>query len=271
MEEIRQFYRDLYSEMKAILKPHGFRKKKDRFRCLLANGIFWEIELQRQDFKMALMFHFTVNIHVGLAPSVAEKDLWTIPDGPNQLWGHLGESLEDGWHHQKWYDLSALVNPRVRAQVVDGQFPLTFKEPGQDWKTVWIPYPSAGQIREEICRLTREKVLPFFLSVQTLEQYLALLKDHQDLNLSWGEAAARLYAEVFGAGFLPVLADWIALQETFLQREKRQDISSLSPSGRQLHSDMLQRTAEQLRVYRELQDHLTKRACSPPADPPLSP
>lgn len=271
MEEIRQFYRDLYSEMKAILKPHGFRKKKDRFRCLLANGIFWEIELQRQDFKMALMFHFTVNIHVGLAPSVAEKDLWTIPDGPNQLWGHLGESLEDGWHHQKWYDLSALVNPRVRAQVVDGQFPLTFKEPGQDWKTVWIPYPSAGQIREEICRLTREKVLPFFLSVQTLEQYLALLKDHQDLNLSWGEAEARLYAEVFGAGFLPVLADWISLQETFLQREKRQDISSLSPSGRQLHSDMLQRTAEQLRVYRELQDHLTKRACSPPADPPLSP
>lgn len=32
MEEIKQFYRDLYSEMKTILKPYGFRKKKDRFR-----------------------------------------------------------------------------------------------------------------------------------------------------------------------------------------------------------------------------------------------
>lgn len=75
------------------------------------------------------------------------------------------------------------------------------------------------------------------MSVQTLEQYLALLKDHQDLHLSWGEEAARLYAAVFGAGFLPVLADWIALQETSLQREEREDISSLSPSSRQLHSD----------------------------------
>lgn len=200
VEAIQQFYRDLYSEMKTILKPYGFCKKKDRFRRLLANGIFWEIEIQRQDFKMALMFHFTVNIHAGFAPSVAEKDLWTIPDGPKQLWGHLGESPEDGWHHQKWYDLSALVDPQVRAQVVDGQFPLTFKEPGQDWKTVWIPYPSPEQIREE-----------------------------------------------------------------------REDISSLSPSSRQLHSDMLQRMAERLRVYRELQDLLTKRACSPSADPPSSP
>ena len=59
--EIEEFYKELYSKLKEILKPYGFRKKGDCFRCLLDSGIAWEIEIQRNEFKPAKMYSFTVN------------------------------------------------------------------------------------------------------------------------------------------------------------------------------------------------------------------
>ena len=67
---------------------------------------------------------------------------------------------------------------------------------------------------------------------------------------------AKVYAELFGPGFLPVLEKWITLQEKSLKRVMEYDLSRLDPASAQLHRSSAQSMEKVLQEYQALQKQL---------------
>ncbi len=254
MEEIKEVRKEILFGMKDLLKPYGFRKKGDRYRRLLDSGILWELRIPEDNFKGLRFQHFTVQINLGIFPAGAEKDIWEPQDLPIE--GELGQALAKGWQDGKWYTLLPLIFPGMGAQIVNEQFPITYKEPDQGWQTKWVPCPSPARIMEEAFQLVRDEVIPFFFSVQTPGQYLALLKDPGKFVCIMGLEHAKVYAELFGPGFLPILEKWITLQEKSLKRVMEYDLSRLDPASAQLHRSSAQSMEKVLQEYQALQKQL---------------
>ena len=252
--DIKEFYKELYSKLKEILKPYGFRKKGDRFRCLLDSGIAWEIEIQRNEFKIAKMYSFTVNIYIGLISNPKTSDIWSIDI--SQLSGNLGERIDGQWDHQKWYDLSVMVNPQVKAQIKDGKRPLTYQEPGKEWQTKWVPVQNFEEIIDEVCKLVEHKVIPLFLSVQTLDGYIDLLVAEKGFTTSKSVESARLYADTFGQQFLPMLNKWIKDTNDHLEYLIVQDMSKYDEFYLQSHEHSMATTKELIAAYCEIEKRL---------------
>ena len=252
--EIKEFYKELYSKLKEILKPYHFRKKGDRFRCFLDNGIAWEIEIQRNEFKIAKIFSFTVNIYIGLVSTQKPLDFWNVDI--SQLSGNLGDKIDGQWNYQKWYNLSAMVNPQVKAQIKNGKLPLTYQEPGKEWQTKWIPVQTFEEIIDEMCDLIKYKFIPLYLSMQTLDEYMNLLKSNKGFMVSKGVESAKLYATTFGAQFLPLLNNWIKDADSHLEYLIAQDMSKYDEYYRQSHEHLIASQKERIKALKELEIQL---------------
>lgn len=252
--EIKEFYKELYSKLKEILKPYGFRKKGDRFRCLLDSGIAWEIEIQRNEFKLAKMYSFTVNIYIGLISNSKPIDIWSMDI--SQLSGNLGERIDGQWNHQKWYDLSVMVNPQVKAQIKDGKRPLTYQEPGKEWQTKWIPVQNFEEIIDEVCDLVEHKVIPLYLSVQTLDGYIDLLTADKGFMVSKSIKSARLYADTFGQQFFPMLNKWIKDANNHLEYLIAQDMSKYDEFYLQSHERSIATIKERIAALADIEKQL---------------
>lgn len=252
--EIKEFYKELYTKLKEILKPYDFRKKGDRFRRLLDNGVAWEIEIQRNEFKIAKMYSFTVNIYIGLIPNPKAIDIWSIDI--SQLSGNLGERIDGQWDHQKWYDLSVMVNPQVKAQIKDGKRPITYQESGKEWQTKWIPVQKFEEIIDEVCDLIENKVIPLYLSVQTLDGYKELLTVDKGFMVSKGIKSAKLYADTFGQHFLPMLNEWIKDANNHLEFMTAQDMSKYDEFYLKSHERSIATTKERIAALAEIKKQL---------------
>lgn len=255
--EIKGFYKELYSKLKEILKPYGFRKKGDRFRSLLDNGIAWEIEIQRNEFKIAKMYSFTVNIYIGLISNPKPIDIWSIDI--SQLSGNLGEKIDGQWDHQKWYDLSVMVNPQVKAQIKDGKRPLTYQEPGKEWQTKWIPVQNFEEIIDEVCELAEHKVIPLYLSVQTLDGYIDLLETNKGFMVSKSVKSAGLYADTFGRRFLLMLNKWIEEANSHLEYLIAKDMSKYDEFYLQSHEHSIATAKERIVALSEIEKQLQEK------------
>ena len=256
--EIKEFYKELYSKLKDILKPYEFRKKGDRFRCLLDNGIAWEIEIQRNESKLAKIYSFTVNIHIGLFPVSKPIDVWKLKI--SQLSGNLGEKLDEQWNNQKWYDLSAMTNPQVKAQIRDGKRPLTYQEPGKEMQTIWVPCPTFDEIIVEISELVEKKFIPLYMSVQTLEDYIKLLEESKGFMASMSEENIKFYAEIFGKRFSPVLNKRIKDAENYLEYMLSQDMSKYEEYYRQFHEHAIEAQKGRIANLRAIENELQEKA-----------
>lgn len=251
--DIKKFYKELYSRMKEILIPYGFRKKGDRFRCLLDNGIAWEIEIQRNEFKIAKMYSFTVNVYIGLISNPKPIDIWSVDI--SHFSGNLGGKLDGQWDHQKWYNLSAMVNPQVKAQIREGKLPMTYQEPGKEMQTLWIPVQSFEEIIDELCELLEHKVIPLYLSVQSLDGYIDLLAADKGFITSKSVKSARLYADTFGQRFLPMLNKWIKDANNHLEYLSAQDMSKYDECYVQSHERSIETIKERIVALVEIENN----------------
>lgn len=254
--EIKEFYIELYSKLKEILNPYHFRKKGDRFRCFLDNGIAWEIEIQRNELKIANLFSFTVNIHIGLVSTQKPYNFWNVDI--SQLSGNLGDKIDGRWDNQKWYNLSAMVNSQVKAQIKDGKLPLTYQEPGKEIQTIQIPIQTFDEIIEEICGLIEYKVIPFYLTVQTLDEYTELLKTGREKGVVIFASTDIInqYADILGKPFLPVLGEWIKASHISLEYLLSQDVSRYDDIYIQSHDKLVASQKEQLVFMEEVAEKL---------------
>lgn len=254
--EIKEFYKELYSKLKEILKPYHFHKKGDQFRCFLDNGIAWEIEIQRNELKIAKLFSFTVNIYIGLVSTQKPLDFWNVDI--SQLSGNLGDKIDGQWDHQKWYNLSAIVNPLVKAQIKDKKLPLTYQEPGKEIQTMQIPVQTFDEIIDEICGLIEYKVIPFYLTVQTLDEYIELLKTGREKGvvIFTSTDIVNLYADILGKPFLPVLGEWIKASHKSLEYLLSQDVSQYDDLYIQSHQKLVTIQKEQLAFMEEVAEKL---------------
>lgn len=203
------FYKDLMARMQAVLKPRGFRKSGARFWNKDENSLAKVVEVQKSQFNVADASSFTVNICIGLSDKKVPCHL--------QIEGNLGGTLEDGWRHQKWYELRDPNDPLV----VNGKCAIRFQEPGKPMQEVWIPCAVPEEAIREVCFLIENKVLPFFDTVTTLEEYWDLyrnLKPGDFMMVSLNEEDLRLYASVYGVRMLPEVERRIAFEEDQLSR-----------------------------------------------------
>lgn len=191
--EIKEFYKKLWDDVYAILKPQGFRRKGSNIFLVQENGIVKLIELQKSRFNTADWNQFTMN--VGLA-------LFDTPVPPDKLhyWCmhfpcHLGESMEDGWDHQFWYHVTF---PKPYCWVQDG----IIHTPAFDMG----PYLSMEDINASVCELVSKKALPFWDSVQTYEDYLRLMNEYQSSpRLGMNMESLHMLARIYGKELLPFL------------------------------------------------------------------
>ncbi len=166
------------------MKPQGFRKSGSCFRRELENGIVWEVEIQKSQFNMPSQgwSQFTINVKAGLFPEPVSPLSWKR--NHPQLCGNLGTKADRGWKHQHWYHVLDPADPRRK----DGAWSLICQEPGKDWQEKKIPCPIPDEIIKEVCGLLIEKVVSFYQSLQTLEEYLekaienARWKESQDMS-----------------------------------------------------------------------------------------
>ena len=254
--EIKNFYKELYSKLNDILKPFGFRKKGDRFRCFLDNGIIWEVEIQRNEFKIAKLFSCTVNIYIGLVPTQKPMDIWEKET--LQISGNLGEEMNGHWDKQKWYDLSVMINPQVKVQIRDNMRPLQYQEPGKEMQTMWLPVQTFDEIIDEVCDLVEHKVIPFYQTVQTFDGYMELLKtgSEKGFMISKSNDAVRLYADIFRAVFLPVLNEWLETSYKSLAYLLSQDMSQYDDFYIQSHEKLIATRKEQIAFMKEIAEQL---------------
>ncbi|MCH5275349.1 MAG: DUF4304 domain-containing protein [Lachnospiraceae bacterium] len=191
--EIKEFYKKLWDDVYAILKPQGFRRKGSNIFLVQENGIVKLIELQKSRFNTADWNQFTMN--VGLA-------LFETPVEPEKLhyWCmhfryHLGESLEDGWDHQFWYHVTF---PKPYCWVENG----IIHTPAFSMGT----YLSMENIHTSVCGLVSKKVLPFWDSIQTHADYLTFLNENQNSpGLGMNMESVRMLARIYGKELLPFL------------------------------------------------------------------
>lgn len=190
------FYKELMTQMALVLKSYGFRKKGMRFYRVRENHIANVVEIQKSQFNFANASSFTVNIHVGLTEKTAPTRL--------QFEGRLGETLEDGWKHQKWYELREPNDPLV----VDGRYAIRSQMPGQPMQEIWVPCVVPEKTIPEICGLLENKALPFFQSISTPEEYLRFYRDglqKSGFHVCLSAEDFRLYAAVLGREVIPNL------------------------------------------------------------------
>ena len=191
--DLKEYYKKLWNDVYAILKPHGFRRKGSNIYLVQENGIVKLIELQKSQFNRSDWSQFTMN--VGLS-------LFDTPVPPDKLhyWFmhfryHLGESLEDGWTHQFWYHVTF---PKPYCWVENG----IIRTPAFDMG----PYLSMEDIHVSVCKLVTEKALPLWESVQTHADYLSLMNKSEGLaapGISMEDL--RRLARIYGRELLPYL------------------------------------------------------------------
>ncbi len=250
--KIKEFYKELYADIKEILKPYGFRKKGDQFRRLSPDGIIEEIAIQRYENDGVGSYWFTINLNLTLLDPSVSHDFWEkIFPG---IWCCLGDNSEGGQYRQKWYFLEYYIHPHLQAQIVDGRFPSRHKNDGdEEWETTWIPVPDFDEIKAEVCDLIKHKALPFLMSVQTKQEYLELLKKTQEninFSVQRNPDAAKLYAKVYGADYLPLLSEDIRSYEDILESEMSDDLSGydeINQDGQKQRVAMLRGIVSELR------------------------
>lgn len=255
--EIKGFYKELYAEMTEILRPHGFRRRGDRFRRLSPDGIISEIEIQRQENSAAGFYHFTINLGLTLLDLSVYHDFWqeVFP----MIWCHLGEDRDEWPNIQKWYVLEYFIHPHLQAQIVDGRFPFRHKEEGGDWQTTWVPVPDPDEIKAEVYGLLRHVAVPFLLAVSTKEEYLQLLKrarTEEGFSVQRDPDTARLYAKVYGPEFLPLLSEDIRAYEEILASECSEDWTGYDEIYQQGQEQRIAMLEENIALLKEIETEL---------------
>lgn len=205
--DYKQFKKELFEEMRATLKPHGFAKYGPRFRCARENGIACMVEVQSSHFGESL----TINVFFGAVPVPVTAESWNGFRNSPPWEGNLGQSLEDGWNHSYWIDPYDEDDPRV----VDGYIiSWCCQKDGlsHEWKS---PAPTPQQAKAQVCGLLQNKLLPLFDSLQTPEDYVRFSKTAKECSwFAFGErrtpAVCRLYAQVVEASeLLPGIEEYI--------------------------------------------------------------
>lgn len=221
--DYKEYYKELKKEMYTVLKPQGFRKSGSCFRRELENGIVWEAEIQKSQFNMPSQgwSEFTINVKAGLFPRPVTPLSWKC--NHPQLCGNLGTKADEGWNHQHWYHVLEPADSRRKA----GAWSLIYQEPGKDWQEKRIPCPMPDEIIKEVCGLLIEKVVPFYQSLQTLDEYLDTLERAEELGLSSVASYedCERYAEIFGMRFLPCLNKYLEKTIENARWQESQDMS----------------------------------------------
>lgn len=252
--DYKAFYKELMTEMYAVLKPHGFRKTGTHFRRELDNGIVWEVEVQKSEFNMPSMgwSQFTVNVKAGLFSTPVTVFSWK--ENYPQIQGHLGTCVDEGFSHQYWYQVLDPADSRRK----NGAWTLSFQEPGKDWQEKQIPCPMPDEIVKQVCGLLADKAIPFYLSLQTLDAYLDLLEREEELKLHSMKRNedCLLYAKVFGEKFLPCLERWIVQARKNAQWQEAQDMSHLDEFYQQSHKKHVAGYWERVTFLEELRKTL---------------
>jgi hypothetical protein len=254
--EIMTFYKDLYSKLNDVLKPYGFRKKGGCFRRIDNSGIAWEIEIQRNPRKAGFFALFTVNVYIGLVFASELHNIWDAQI--YQIQGHLGDCAEGRWDHQKWYDLTYLINLHLKERIIDGRYPRTFKEDGAEWQTKWETVQSFEEIIAEVCYLVENKAVPLLLSTQTLDAYMGLLETNNGLRICKDIETVILYADTFGQKFLPLLDKWVKDAEDYLGYLAGQDTTQYDEQFQHFHEQGIENQKLHIATLKNIESKLRK-------------
>lgn len=240
--EIKEFYKKMWDDVYAILKPYGFRRKGSSIYLVQENGIVKLIELQKSSFNTQDWNQFTMN--VGLA-------LFEMPVEPKKLHYvfmhfryHLGESLEDGWGHQFWYNVTF---PKSYTWVEDGIIHTPTHDMG--------PYLSMEEINASVCKLVSEKALPFWESIQTHADYLALMYENQrmyeyqsGISLVMNMESMRMLSQIYGKELLPFLEKNLEGRQKILENM----LNSLTEEQKALQMQTMDNDIELIELIEEL-------------------
>lgn len=183
--EVKKFYKELYSDMNSVLKPHGFRKRGCNFRLMRENGIAIIVNLQKSRFNTVGMSSFTINISVCILDGPLEKRSKEA-EFPRQTYLHLGACETDGFDNQHWYRIAEPDSPWVTAGFCCCQDP-------------------AG-ISSHVCLLLEKKVVPLAESIQTPEDYFAFRFPPDIISLAGCTLEdCKIFERVYGPKWIPVL------------------------------------------------------------------
>ena len=149
-----------------------------------------------------------------------------------------------------------MINPQVKAQIIDGKRPLTYQEPGKEMQTIWVPCPTFDEIIVEISELIEKKFIPLYMSVQTLEDYIKLLEESKGFVTSMSEENIKLYAEILGKRFSPLLNKWIKSAENYLEYMLSQDMSKYEEYYRQSHERSIEAQKGRIANLRAIENKL---------------
>lgn len=224
----QQFKKELFGEMRGLLKPHGFAKYGPRFRCARPNGITCVIWVQSNRFGEGV----TLNLYLGVMPTPTTAEDWKNAFDHLRWHGCLGQSLTDGWNHQHWIEPYAPDDARV----TDGCTTLRWMERGEQvWHELRIPVPTYEQAKAEVCSLLLQKLLPLWEGLQTAQDYAGFCARAGEIGFLGRRfampAECRLLAAVQRPEvLLPQIDD--ALQ--FHQRIRQEYLQSLAELEREL-------------------------------------
>lgn len=198
--ENAEYYKQLVQELDKILKPLNFKKRGKRFRRILNNGIAQEVEIQTSRFDFS---SFTVNIWIGLLPLPIGNNFWKKALATLK---HLGNPDEDEMKSQYWYNFVNKDNSTIRnGRLILGT---ACYEDGTTSEISCL-YLSVEEICENVCKRILTKAIPYFLSVQTLDEYLELILktlDYEEFMGTYiGYDELLFYINVFGKKMSPYL------------------------------------------------------------------
>lgn len=212
MFELMKYYKNLWDDVYAILKPYGFKRKGSNIYCIQENGIVKLIEMQKSRFNMAEWSRFTMNL--GMSAMEIPVDLKKLKSYFMQMQMHLGSSREDGFKSQFWYDVT--VPERTQ------------------------PYLSPEDIHESVCDLIKNKAMVLFDSVQDKDDYFELLlenigdRNSTAIDCVLNNENREMLGRIYGSRLTPVIDKMIATRQGYIDA-RRQEV----PKGEESINEQL--------------------------------